>query len=317
MVSGKGNPPRVDSLAAETQRGADDAAGLPARVARYSKARRRALDMADFIAHNTEGVKEHSRLSRCGNYLVFRHYYTRDIVRLHAAEFCKQHLLCPLCAIRRGAKLMKAYLERWEYIRAGETALKPFLVTFTVKNGPDLDERMGHLRRSLQKLHKRRTGTRQRSECRKAEAGVWSYEVTNRGKGWHPHAHAIWLCATPPDQAALRAEWEGITGDSFMVDVRPIAGDPVEGFCEVFKYALKFSELSPLHNWEAYKVLHGCRLIAAFGGFYGLDVPDQYLDEPLPEDLPFVDLLFRYVTGVGYSFVPSRSDDVHTKSAQR
>jgi hypothetical protein len=26
--------------------------------------------------------------------------------------------LCPLCAIRRGAKAIKAYLDRWEVIRA-------------------------------------------------------------------------------------------------------------------------------------------------------------------------------------------------------
>ena len=40
-----------------------------------------------------------------------------DKVKLHAAQFCKAHLLCPLCAIRRGAKALAAYLERWEAIR--------------------------------------------------------------------------------------------------------------------------------------------------------------------------------------------------------
>jgi hypothetical protein len=34
------------------------------------------------------------------------------------ASFCMKHLLRPLCAIRRGAKAMKAYLDRWEVIRA-------------------------------------------------------------------------------------------------------------------------------------------------------------------------------------------------------
>ena len=47
----------------------------------------------------------------CGDYLLFRHFFTVDKVKLHAAQFCKAHLLCPLCAIRRGAKALAAYLD--------------------------------------------------------------------------------------------------------------------------------------------------------------------------------------------------------------
>ncbi|WP_268760921.1 protein rep, partial [Aquabacterium parvum] len=77
-------------------------------------------------------------------------------MRLHAASFCMKHLLCPLCAIRRGAKSMKAYLDRWEVIRAEKTDLRPFLVTLTVKNGDDLAERFKHLHRAQRELWKRR-----------------------------------------------------------------------------------------------------------------------------------------------------------------
>jgi hypothetical protein len=303
MTAQKENPLTVDCLAAETEQGAGGASGLPARIARYEKARLRALSMESF-AREAGHVKEADRLADCGEYLLFRHYYTVDVVRLHAAQFCKQHLLCPLCAIRRGAKLLKAYLDAWQYIEAGKTALRPYLVTFTVKNGDDLVERMAHLRSSLQALHKRRTGTRQRSECKKAEAGVWSYEVTNKGRGWHPHAHAIWLCSTAPDQPALKAEWSQITGDSHQVNVKPVVGDPVEAFCEVFKYALKFSDMTNECTWEAYTHLRGSRLVASFGGFRGIKIPDEYLDEPLPEDLPYIDILYRYLRGSGYNFIP-------------
>ena len=55
---------------------------------------------------------------------------------------------------------------------------------------------------------------------------VWSYEVTySDANGWHPHVHAIWLAPEAPDMHALRDEWKEITGDSFMVDVRPIEPD--------------------------------------------------------------------------------------------
>ena len=74
-------------------------------------------------------------------YLLFRHYYTADLLRLHAASFCMKHLLCPLCAIRRGAKALKAYLDRWEVIQQDRPALRPFLVTLTVKDGDNLAER--------------------------------------------------------------------------------------------------------------------------------------------------------------------------------
>ena len=89
-------------------------------------------------------------------YLLFRHYYTADLLRLHAASFCKRHLLCPLCAIRRGAKALKAYLDRWEVIRAENPRLKPFLVTLTVKDGDDLAERFRHLHESQRALWMRK-----------------------------------------------------------------------------------------------------------------------------------------------------------------
>ena len=55
------------------------------------------------------------------------------------------HLLCPLCAIRRGSKALKSYLDRWAAIQAEKPAMRPFLVTLTVKDGEDLSERFNHL----------------------------------------------------------------------------------------------------------------------------------------------------------------------------
>lgn len=300
MEAQKENPLTVDCLAAETEQGAGGAAALPGRIDRYSKARQRSWDMESF-ARGRQHVKEADKLAKCGEYLLFRNYFTVDVVRLHAAEFCKQHLLCPLCAIRRGAKLLKSYLEAFAFLQDKQPQLKPYLVTFTVKNGDDLGERMKHLRKSLQLLHKRRHRPRDRSEVKKAQAGVWSYEVTNRGNGWHPHAHAVWLCSSEPDQAALRQEWKDITGDSFMVDVTPFTGDPVKAFCEVFKYAVKFSEMTPEDTFHAYEVLSGSRLVASFGDFRNVTIPEEYTDAELPADLPYIEILYRFVRGRGTS----------------
>ena len=54
----------------------------------------------------------------------------------------------------------------------------------------------------------------------------------------------IILATSQPSQTDLSTEWHKITGDSMVVDCRPILGDPAEGFMEVFKYAVKFSDLT-------------------------------------------------------------------------
>ena len=75
----------------------------------------------------------------------------------------------------------------------------------------------------------------------------------------------IWLCSEAPDAHQLSREWEALTGDSFIVDVRPMYGE-IDGFLETFKYALKFSDLELSDNLHAYKTLKGKRLINSFWG---------------------------------------------------
>lgn len=305
MGNPKENPLGVGILADETHEGADDAAVLPGRLDRYSKAHHRAVEMADYATSQGD-AKLAQKLATCGSYLLFRDYFTVGKVRLHAAQFCKKHLLCPLCAIRRGAKMVKAYLDRLEVITASQSDLKPFLVTLTVKDGESLLERFNHLYRSVQKLHKMRTGRGQYSEASKAVGAVWSYEFkrgSNSGQ-WHPHVHAVWLCHEVPDQVALSQQWKKITGDSHVVDVRPFHDqqDVIGGFLEVFKYAVKFSDLPLDDNWHGFKTLAGKRLIASFGLFRSVDFPHELNDEAL-DDLPYLDMFFRFVQGVGYSYV--------------
>ena len=243
----------------------------------------------------------HTRLVGCGNYLLFHHYFTVDQVRLHAAQFCMKHLLCPLCAIRRGAKALSAYLPRYEAIRASEPLLRPFLVTLTVKDGPGLAERFDHLYRSQRELWKRKQRGRG-SVLDQVAAAVWSYEV-KRGSGsslWHPHLHMVAMAPVAPDAVELAREWHEITGDSFIVDVRPISqDDPASGFLEVFKYALKFSDMTPADTFAAFEILAGRRLVGSAGLFRGIEIPDTLTEEPL-DGLPFVELFFRYL-GKGYS----------------
>ena len=277
---------------------------LPRRVSRYGEAKKRALEVAEYIGQQEGGKGVAAKVVGCGEYLLFRHYYTVDQVRLHAARFCRKHLVCPLCAIRRGAKALQAYLPRYESVRAVDGLLRPFLVTLTVKDGDDLAERFEHLQRSQRELWMRKHRARG-SVLDLVDAAVWSYEV-KRGHGsgqWHPHLHMVALSHVQPDQAALSREWLDITGDSFVVDVRPIdEADAASGFLEVFKYALKFSEMEASDTWEAFQALRGRRLVGSAGLFRGIDIPEALTDEPL-DDLPFVNLFFSYLNG-RYSLTP-------------
>jgi len=277
------------------------------RVNRYAAAKERAQEQAEYIARLPGRVYRPlaARLDRCADFLLFRHYFTVDDLRLRAARFCQVPLLCPFCAGRRGSKALGAYLERWEVIRAAKPALRPFLVTLTVRDGADLEERMGHLRGAHQRLWRRRGNHRTATVMDGVAGGVWSYEV-KRGRGsglWHPHVHAVWLAEDRPDAFRLSAEWAELTGDSRIVDVRPIEGDPVDGFCEVFKYALKFSDMEPRDTFFAYRELRGMRLLDAAGAFRGVEVPDSMTDELL-DGLPYVDRFFRFVHGRGYQERP-------------
>jgi hypothetical protein len=296
----KSKPLVVQSLAAEGQEGFQRSK-LSARLSRYSTARENALQFRDFLLQQQEN-KLADLLGDCGNYATFRDYFTVGQVRLSHFCTCKKHLICPLCAIRRGAKALRVYLARVSALMSSDTFLVPYMVTLTVKNGPDLAERYKHLSSSLRTYHRRRSRNRQTGEVRKAKAAVFSteFKLGSNSRQWHPHVHAIWLCHEKPDAFKLSQEWKDITGDSFIVDVTALdMNDPVGAFCEVFKYAVKFAELDDANRLHAYKTLKGKRLQDSFGALRGLDVEPDDADDLL-EELPYIERMFYFVRGKGY-----------------
>ena len=88
----KENPLTECILADSSEQGVQGVAALPHRLNRYGRAHQRALHMGDY-AEQTGACHLAMKLRRCGHWLVFRHYYTVDSLRLHKADFCKKHLL--------------------------------------------------------------------------------------------------------------------------------------------------------------------------------------------------------------------------------
>ncbi|MBM7457305.1 hypothetical protein HNR62_003217 [Oceanisphaera litoralis] len=252
--------------------------------------------------------------------MKFHHYYTVGKVRLAKIRTCQKHLLCPLCAIRRGAKSVGAYLKRFEVVLAEKPNLRPYLLTLTVKNGHDLEERFAHLVNSFRRYQKRRRDSMDKgrgfNELCKVEGACFSYEISHDPKhGFHPHVHMVVMVdpANPidfnpkrPKASKLSKEWHSITGDSFIVDCRPISqDDPAAGFVEVFKYALKMSDMKIWAQVQAHFALKGKRMTGAFGCFWGVKVPESDEDELL-DDLPYIELFYRY-TAAGYSLAHAGS----------
>ena len=82
-----------------------------------------------------KALKAAIKLKGCGQFLIFRNYYTIDQVKLEKFHVCNQHLLCPMCAGIRAARSMKRYLDRIYELMRQKRGLKPVLITLTVKNG--------------------------------------------------------------------------------------------------------------------------------------------------------------------------------------
>lgn len=327
MGAEKKTPLEPPSLRDEVTKGADETSRLPERIARYGEAKKRSRKMSGYISEQAltacEGRKDElSKLAvqvdDCASYLLFRNYYTVDKVRLAKAYFCKKHLLCPMCAIRRGAKTLKAYLDRFDVISDQNPDLELSMVTLTIKNGDDLEERYNHLQKSVRKYFERRRQWLKKgrgfNEFCKVEGAVYSYEITNKKNGWHPHIHILTLSRKDNsiDKFKLSEEWEAITGDSKIVDVRKVKDDVSSGFMEVLKYAMKFSDLSLEQNFHAYQTLRGKRMLGCFGLFWGVKVPDTLLDDQL-DDLPYIELIYRYFEGRGYSITDSGQITLESK----
>jgi hypothetical protein len=279
----------------------------------YGSRKARAVDMSEYVNTQRDPKKRpdiekvFTNLKHCASYLVFHEYLSIEEIRLVKAHTCKQHLLCPFCAMRRSGKFVAKNLPKVEQVVNENRARIPAMVTFTVKNGPDLRERFNHLRRAHKRLNQRRRDSlkgQKHSEWAKVAGGITSYEFTKKAEGdWHPHIHALVMLDDFIDQKALSAEWLDITGDSYIVDIRRIKGKPnaggldiASGLLEVCKYALKFHDMSLPDTWIAYNVLKTRRLVDSFGLLRGVKLPDNLLDDAL-EGLAYIERHYRYSHG--------------------
>ena len=292
----------------------------------YGSRKARAVDMSEYVNTQRDPKKRpdiekvFTNLKHCASYLVFHEYLSIDQIRLVKAHTCKQHLLCPFCAMRRSGKYVAKNIPKLEHILSENPSLIPVMITYTVKNGPNLRERYTHLKNAERRLKRSALNYKNGqkwTEYARVQGAISAYEFTKKEKGdWHPHIHMFALVDSYIDQQALSQEWLKITGDSFIVDIRkikvkPNAGglDIASGLLEVCKYALKFHDMTLPDTWIAYNVLRGKRLVNPSGLLRGVELPDNLLDDPL-EGVPYIARHYRYTHGKrAYDLTEIRNHD--------
>jgi hypothetical protein len=244
------------------------------------------------------------RVRSCGSYLELREWLDHDgQCTVQSANFCKKATLCNMCAIRRAAKLTKAYESRISQVmqQPGNEHLTPVMITITIKNREDFAEGFNHLKQSFTKLMKKASDYKRRKnklgappEMAKVRGGVYSYEFKiGKGGKWHPHLHMFALLDCYIDQPAFSREWLEITGDSFVVGVTECKGGILPGLIEVLKYSTKFSDMTPAQTVEVYEKTKGRTLVSPVGILRGVSVEDLDSDEQLDGD--FIDYVAIYL----------------------
>jgi hypothetical protein len=200
-------------------------------------------------------------------------------------------LVCVNCGCRRIAeqRCEKRWCPSCAYYIAVERVAKyqfaaskfqwPLFVTLTIRNTPD-PEGLTRIKAMWGKMRRRKL------IAAKVRSGIVGYEVTNQGKGWHPHIHSLldcrWLALHTPEplprESASAKEWKcraaateletlwaEIAGqESASVKIR--RGD-ARALVEVLKYSVKGSDLidSPEPIAPLIRLMGGMRLMATFG----------------------------------------------------
>jgi len=155
------------------------------------------------------------KISECASIIELRESFIEDkknhtfeqVMKIAAANYCKQHTICPVCADRLQSRRRARFNDpiRSQARMVTEGARYAYLVTYTVADGPNLGERLEHLKESKKAFRKmgqkRQEETRSKGEAGKIKAAVSTIEI-KRGKNskeWHTHCHDLVFTDKPFD----------------------------------------------------------------------------------------------------------------------
>jgi len=257
------------------------------------------------------------KLRSCGAFLLFRQPCGEERKYLKQGYFCQEWRLCPLCASRRAGRFMKEWLGKTLTAIKQNPRLVPVMATCTVANSSSLSTGLDRLKTCLAAYSKHVERCRGKSANRGESGRIWgtvgAVEV-KRGSGenlWHPHYHGIWLVEGRADWSKLRSEWvrtsqgqsENIRFSELHAFKRPMTpGDRRRQLFldlgEVFKYSVKFNDLTPADRLYAALVLKGKPSLRKTGGLRKLEVDDEFV-EALPRwsEIDYWEWCYRWLRG--------------------
>ena len=177
---------------------------------------------------------------------------------------------CPICAPRLAFK-RRERLQWWT-----NQVKDPKHLVLTARNAKILS-------REYVKWFKVQWASLRRSKfARNWIGGLYAFETTNEGRGWHFHMHAI-IEADWIDNSTLAIEWARRVNQDFAIVHVKAVGDQSYAH-EIMKYCAKGSEVAawPGHEIAAWiDALTGSRMFGVFGQLF----KDRALREKLLQDL--------------------------------
>lgn len=201
-MSEKRRPKNPDFLAHLGREGGSQ--GHLEELDRYASGKKRMAQVSEYIlTDHPDLLKESGKLDSCGSRLYFHRWNEPgiDLYRLAGGFTCRMHLLCVCCAMRRSAKLVRAYDQAIRWVLKQNPHYVAVLITKTVLNGESLGDRFTHITSAHQYLMRRRRNALTSGRridlfptvYRHVKGAAGSYEFKRGGNSglWHPHMHEI------------------------------------------------------------------------------------------------------------------------------
>jgi diadenosine tetraphosphate (Ap4A) HIT family hydrolase len=212
----------------------------------------------------------HSRLSvlTCGRHIA-------QIIPNFTCEF----RLCPDCGRRRSRRLQNKYLPAMRAFLRHHHVTPVHLVLTQTHRKETRKQSAKRIKDAFTKLH--------RNSFWKEffKGGTWSLEFTKDKNGLHhTHLHIIGFRRKFFDIGLLRSEWLAVTGDSHVLNLKPIQ-DIAAGLREVVKYVSKPLDIRRFgaDDLREFLKLKKMQMFGTFGEFRdfckGFDPSDNDGDE--------------------------------------
>lgn len=242
--------------------------------------------------HLLENRLRSMRIRECCNQVSFRRYLETGDVQLVWANFCKYDRICIACATKRAMRMIKKFKQGIEDHNLYNKKRYYIVLTINHKKEDTLSDLMDRLMLYKERLarayrNSKRDWQKTKSFFNQFDGMVISIEVAHKGTSWrHPHINIL-ACSDndiPTEEKYMRwktnqdllDERKAITdGTSYIHNIRKITVKSDHftrsGIGEVFKYAIKFSDLTVSQLAEVMNIQHNRKyhFFATYGLFRG------------------------------------------------